>query len=409
MVHLGFVPTEGEDTRISYVVFAFMIGGAWAVDFYVNASGTHKISVKSAFGWTLIWALVSVAFAGYLKVAHPNQPTWYELFLAGYLLELALSVDNLVIFIIVFKHFGINDGNAQHRLLLYGIFGCIFTRIGFASLGEGALEGAYEPFLDLALSGLMFYLGVSMMVKEEEDEEEETNYDDMILVKIVKKCLKFYPNSKSNKHLTVTADEIKEYLKETPNEEAQKQLEEGTTRWATPGLFCLCALLGVDLMFSFDSAGAILAITHEPLIIISSMLCGVMGLRSLFHLIQALSAYFQHLQAAISATLCVIGLQLLISTFEGFKEWVAPSWMGSKFEAAVHKIGFEIPWWHDKTEAERSAILFVCILSCLTFGFAISYFLHKNSSDEGADSADKEARKNLLTQDEDAPEQQVMA
>lgn len=423
-VGLGFVPTEGETTSHSFVVFFTLIGLAWGCDFFVNAYKAHTISVTSAATWTVIWGLVSCGFAVYLKVAHPNQPDWWELFMAGYFLELALSVDNLVIFIIVFGHFGIHEGTAQHRLLLYGIVGCILTRIGFASLGENALEGPYEPFLDLALAALMFYLSFGMLMKGEEEEEEELDYDSMTLVKAVKYCFPFYPNPASATSLFVNKEEVLALesarnevktekgreIRRTEAVQLETQMKAGSTRWATPGMFCLCVLLGVDLMFSFDSAGAILAITHEPLIIISSMLCGVMGLRSLFHLIQALKEHFQHLTVAISATLAVIGLQLAIETFEGFKKWEAPSFLKGGFERAVHAIGFNVPWWHDKTEDVRAAVLFGLIICCLFGGFTISYCIHgtKEAKDTG-DSGEKASllesgdgdKSALLTKDEE--------
>ncbi|XP_016442944.1 thylakoid membrane protein TERC, chloroplastic isoform X1 [Nicotiana tabacum] len=207
-------------------------------------------------------------------------------FFAGYLLEQSLSVDNLFVFVLIFKYFKV-PLMYQNRVLSYGIAGAIIFRLSIILLGTATLQ-KFEA-VNLLLAGILLYSSFKLFTGEEEDADLSDNF-------IVKTCQKFIPITSEydgNRFLT---------------------LQDGVWK-ATPLLLTVAVVELSDIAFAVDSIPAVFGVTRDPFIVFTSNLFAILGLRSLYTLISESMAELEYLQPCIGVVLGFIGFKMILDFF----------------------------------------------------------------------------------------------
>mgnify|MGYP002741520423 FL=1 len=314
MNHLGF-PLE------TVAVFVLLSVGAIAIDLFAHKND-QPMSLKSASLWSVFWVLVSLAFGGYLWVHHGSETA--SLFITGYALEKVLSVDNLFVMMAIFAWFKVPEGY-RHRVLYWGIIGAIVFRMVFVAIGTGLL--ALGPYVELVFALIVGWTAV-MMLKAGDDEDENEDYSDHLAYRWVHRFFPVWPrlfghnfflNAKEleearsahpDVHLELAGEDVKHPEKSHPH-----QMKKGA--WvATPLFLCLAVIEISDVMFAFDSVPAVIAVSKEPLIVYSAMMFAILGLRTMYFVLEALKGYLVHLEKAVIVLLFFIAAKLGLAASE---------------------------------------------------------------------------------------------
>ncbi len=271
-----------------FTVTLFAIVVFIAVKFDLNAHRDDApITLRDAAKWSLIYVGISLAFAAYLGLVRGGHAA--SLFLTGYVMEKALSVDNLMVFGAVFAYFGIQPG-FQHRVLHYGIIGAVVFRLVFVTLGAGAIALIGRP-VELAFGGFVAW-SAWKMITAGDDGNEQVDHANRWYIKWTKRFL------------PVTAD-------------ASMNRFFNAARMATPLLLCLIAVEITDVMFSFDSVPAVISVTRDPFLIYSAMVFAILGLRAMYFVLEALKRYLVHLGKAVSLVLAFVAGKLFLHALAG--------------------------------------------------------------------------------------------
>ncbi|MFD1009399.1 TerC/Alx family metal homeostasis membrane protein [Oceanisphaera ostreae] len=287
------------------IVFLVLSVGAIAIDMY--AHGDDKpIPLKSAALWSVFWVLISLGFAGYLRWHHGAEVA--SLFITGYALEKVLSVDNLFVMMAIFSWFSVPDGY-RHRVLYWGIMGAIVFRLIFVAIGTSLLM--LGPWVEMAFAAIVAWTAV-MMLKSGGDGDAIEDYSQHLAFRSVKKLLPVWPKLHGHKFL-MTQKEVDHELAQPGNEAVQVGRTGKAKFYATPLLLCLAVIELSDVMFAFDSVPAVIAVSREPLIVFSAMMFAILGLRTLYFVLEALKQYLVHLEKAVVALLFFIAGKLALN------------------------------------------------------------------------------------------------
>lgn len=296
MEHIGF-PLE---TVIIFVAVVFL---SLFLDLYAHKKD-EDISFRNACLWSIFWILLSVAFGVYLYVHHGAEMA--SLFFTGYVLEKVLSVDNLFVIMAIFSWFAI-PGKFRHRVLYWGVLGAIVFRGIFVAIGTELLS--FGPYMELVFAAMVGYTAV-VMLKKREDEDEIKDYSNHVAFRMVRRFFPVWPKLHGHDF----------FLKRSVAEEEGRRDNvpvEGLGRkaaWvATPLFLCLAVIEVSDVMFAFDSVPAVIAVSREPLIIYSAMIFAILGLRSLYFVLESLSSRLVYLEKAVIVLLFFITFKLLLS------------------------------------------------------------------------------------------------
>lgn len=261
-----------------------------ALDLGVFNKTDHKPSFKEAVAWCVVWVALAVAF-GFLLSAW-RGPEDAQLFAAGYVLELALSVDNLFIFILVFAHFSIPE-RLQHRVLFWGILGAVAMRALFIVVGVAAVD-RFAWLLPL-FGAFLLFTGFKLAFSK--DENEGKSMEENFIVKVARKCIPLTTRLHGN---------------------AFWAIEDGR-RVFTPLFLVLLVVEGTDLIFALDSIPAVLgilppgmAIEERRFIAFTSNIFAIMGLRSMYFALSGFVQYVRFLKPALSFILVFIGLKMVL-------------------------------------------------------------------------------------------------
>ena len=287
MHHFGF-------PLLDIVVLVSVLALSIFVDFFGHKDN-KEISIKSALGWSAFWIGLAFAYYGFIWVQYGKD--FASLFLSGYVLEKSLSVDNLVVFIAIFASFGIKSTHLQHKILLWGIAGAIVFRGIFVALGTSLLNLAW--WVEVIFGFIVFAGAVLMVIKK--DDDEDVDYSKHWSVRLVGKFLPISDSLDGEKFITI----------------------KNGIKYATPALLCVFVVELSDVMFSFDSVPAVIAVTQEPLLVYSAMLFAILGLRALFFVLSVALKYLVHLEKAVIVVLAFIGAKLM---YHPFAEWLNAKW-----------------------------------------------------------------------------------
>ena len=309
--HLGFPPE-------TVAVFVVLSVGAIAIDLFAHRSD-QPMSLKSAALWSVFWIAVSLAFGGYLWFHHGSETA--SLFITGYALEKVLSVDNLFVMMAIFAWFKVPEGY-RHRVLYWGIIGAIVFRMVFVAIGTGLL--ALGPYVELVFALIVGWTAV-MMLKAGDDEDENEDYSDHLAYRWVHRFFPVWPRLYGH-NFFLHGHELTEACRQNPDvrlEPAGKDLKHPEQHHpqpvkkgalvATPLFLCLAVIEISDVMFAFDSVPAVIAVSKEPLIVYSAMMFAILGLRTMYFVLEALRGYLVHLEKAVVALLFFIAVKLALS------------------------------------------------------------------------------------------------
>lgn len=303
MHHFGF-PFEVLVVFFCAILFSIYID-------LVSHRHSKEITVKHAALWSIFW--ISLALSFYFYLYFRFEPEWADLYLAGYVLEKSLSIDNLMVFVAIFTSFGIKD-HLQHRILYWGILGALIFRAIFVVIGTGLF--AASPWIGFIFAAFVLWSGWKMLRGGDDNEEEIEDYTHHWSVRLVGKMMPVFPKLLQEKffvkHNELNADQIVSVTRQG-------------FRYATPAFLCLMAIETSDVAFAFDSVPAVIAVTQEPLLVYASMIFAILGLRSLYFILAALTKYLVHLEKAVIALLFFIGIKMGIQ-----------SWNHAVFDTGIH-------------------------------------------------------------------------
>ena len=303
MHHFGF-PFEVLVVFFCAILFSIYID-------LVSHRHSKEITVKNAALWSIFW--ISLALSFYFYLYFRFEPEWADLYLAGYVLEKSLSIDNLMVFVAIFTSFGIKD-HLQHRILYWGILGALIFRAIFVVIGTGLF--AASPWIGFIFAAFVLWSGWKMLRGGDDNEEEIEDYTHHWSVRLVGKMMPVFPKLLQEKffvkHNELNADQIVSVTRQG-------------FRYATPAFLCLMAIETSDVAFAFDSVPAVIAVTQEPLLVYASMIFAILGLRSLYFILAALTKYLVHLEKAVIALLFFIGIKMGIQ-----------SWNHAVFDTGIH-------------------------------------------------------------------------
>lgn len=235
MQHFGF-PFE------AIAIFFAVIGLSVYLDLFAHRKAT-EISVGDAARWSVFWIALALLFYGYLAVRFSKD--WADLYLAGYVLEKSLSVDNLMVFMAIFASFGIKDV-LQHRILYWGIIGALVLRAVFVAAGTGLFLAS--PYVGFLFAAFVIWSAVKMLQSGGDDDEEIEDYSNHWSVRLTGKLMPIYTRLHVD-HFFIKHDDV-----------IARGMESATTRsgllYATPAFLCLMAVETSDIAFAFDSVPA---------------------------------------------------------------------------------------------------------------------------------------------------------
>lgn len=280
-----------------YLAFTALVLALLALDLGVFHRRPHAVGFREAAIWTFVWISLALLFnAGlYLFVQWrlPGSPDLAKQialqFLTGYLVEESLSIDNMFVFVLVFSYFRI-PAALQHRVLFFGILGALVFRAAFIALGAVLMQYQWVVWL---FGAFLIFSGVKMFSGKEQQIHPEGNP----LLRIVTKFLPVTPELHGGRFL----------------------IRLGSVPHATPALVALLFLEVTDILFAVDSVPAIFALTKEPLLVFTSNIFAILGLRSLYFLLAGAMDRFHLLRYGLAVVLVFIGLKmtLLNQVFEG--------------------------------------------------------------------------------------------
>lgn len=283
-----------------YGLFTLFVLAMLALDLGVFHKKEHVVSFKEAATWSGVWialALIFNVFFYYFAAWRlgtdprfaaipgfdPNAVAWTSAleFLTGYIVEKSLSVDNIFIFVMVFAYFAI-PAIYQHRVLFYGILGALFFRAIFIGAGSWLMQFHWVIYV---FGAFLIITGVKMMFVPEKELEPEKN----LLIRLFKRFMPVTHELRGKRFF----------------------VRENGRLFATPLLIALIFLEATDIIFAVDSVPAIFAITAEPLIVFTSNVFAILGLRSLYFLLAGAVDKFHFLKYGLAVVLVFVGLKMV--------------------------------------------------------------------------------------------------
>lgn len=295
---------------IIWIGFVLLVIIFLALDLGVFNRTPHIIHTREALGWTGIWIAVSLAFSIFVYYAYENHWTGLGLaatsgeamdgktavlkYLTGYVVEKALSVDNIFVIAVIFAYFKVPQ-LYQHRVLFWGILGALVFRGLMIFAGVYLLE--QFSWMTYVFGAILLYSAYKMLRAGDEDIDPENN-------PIVIFAKRFMPVTRRMK-------------------QEQFFVRRGKFIAATPLFITLLVVETTDVMFAFDSIPAIFAITTDPFIVFTSNIFAILGLRSMYFVLASVLGKFKYLQLSLVLILAFVGVKMLLLHHVHLPEWVS--------------------------------------------------------------------------------------
>jgi tellurite resistance protein TerC len=283
-----------------YLGFTAFVLLMLALDLGVFHRQAHEVSFREAAAWSAVWVALALVFNAllyqYALWKFPQDARLMALpgfdaagaawrvsleFLTGYVVEKSLSVDNIFVFVLVFGYFAI-PAKYQHRVLFYGIIGALVFRAVFIALGSALMQ--YQ-WVVLVFGAFLIFTGVKMAVTPEKGVEPDKN----LLIRLFRRFVPVTPHLHGQRFF----------------------VRENGRRYATPLFVALLFLEATDVIFAVDSVPAIFALTSEPLIVYTSNVFAILGLRALYFMLAGAIGRFHMLKYGLSAVLVFVGLKMV--------------------------------------------------------------------------------------------------
>ncbi|UCS92935.1 TerC/Alx family metal homeostasis membrane protein [Echinicola marina] len=288
-----------KEEGYTLVGFCLVILSMLAIDLFVFNRKARKIAAKEALLWSVVWIGLGLLFGLYLyfDLGAEKASQYYTAFL----IEKALSVDNLFVFIMVFKFFKVPD-QYQHKVLFYGILGAIIMRAIFIFFGITLIELSYLPTFELlgkpikinlllsVFGFFLIYAGWKSLLPEDEDNQE--NYNNSMGTRLIHKIFPVDPHFHGDRFF----------------------IKINGKRLATQLLVVLAVIEITDLLFAVDSIPAIFAVSNDPIVLYTSNIFAILGLRALYFLLASAFDIFDYLKFGLAFILAFIGIKMIISS-----------------------------------------------------------------------------------------------
>lgn len=252
-----------------------------ALDLGVFHRTAHSVSMKEAAAWSGVWVLLATVFGG-LVYAWFGKERALE-YAAGYVIEKALAVDNIFVFVVIFSTFAIPAVH-QHRILFWGVLGALVLRAAFILAGGAFVQRFHWSIY--VFGGILLFTGVKLLVHREDTPDPEKNP----IVRLFRRLLPVTPHPVDSRFTVV----------------------QNGKRYATPLLLALVSVEVTDLIFAVDSIPAIFAVTIDPFIVFTSNIFAILGLRSLYFLLAGAIDKFHYLKLGLSLVLVFVGAKMVL-------------------------------------------------------------------------------------------------
>ncbi|MCW8331278.1 TerC family protein [Photobacterium sp. SDRW27] len=283
----------------SYEGFAVLTVFMLALDLYQTRGG--NVTIKKAAIWSLFWVALALVFNFVIYLYWPQMAPESSYtnseaataFLTGYLLEKSLSVDNLFVFALIFGQFAVPEA-LRPRVLMLGVVGALILRGIMIAIGAELLTQFHWVLYIFA--AFLLYTGYKLWREDEEDQED---FSTSLPVRLVKKCFRVTGTYQGNK---VLVKDSKGWL-------------------ATPLMIVIAVIALTDVMFALDSIPAIFAVTKEPFLVFTANVFALLGLRSLYFVLEGMLTRFCYLRPALAFILSFIGIKMLLME----TEWAIPT------------------------------------------------------------------------------------
>jgi tellurite resistance protein TerC len=265
-----------------WVAFIAFIVGMLSIDLGIVQRKAHVVPFREAFIWTAVWVSIALAF-GVITWVWRGGAVAQE-YIAGYLIEWSLSVDNVFVWILIFTHFSV-PREYQHRVLFWGVLGAIVLRLIFI-LGGTALLNRFE-WIVYVFGALLLVTAYRFLVRK----ENETSVEESTVLRFVRR-----------------------FIPLTEKYEGQQLIvKRGKHRVATPLFAVLVMVEATDVVFAVDSIPAIFAITRDAFVVFSSNALAILGLRSLYFVLAGAVSRFRYLRPSLGVLLAFVGAKMLLS------------------------------------------------------------------------------------------------
>ena len=275
-----------KDEYLSWIIFIILVSVLLTIDIVITERRSTKISFKSSLIWSGVWIFTAFLFCGYIYISHPDGNIKSIEFISGYLIEKSLSIDNLFVFLTIFNIMKVSDINQPH-VLKWGILSAIIFRIIFIIAGIGLIN-LFRPII--YIFGIILFLAAYKMAFPSKN---KINFENNIVIKFIRRH--FNLNSEYQGKNFFLRDKNKLYI--------------------TSMFLTFLLIESSDIIFAVDSIPAIIAITRDTFIIITSNILAILGLRTLYFAISGLADLFYYLKYGVSLILFFMGIKIVISEY----------------------------------------------------------------------------------------------
>jgi tellurite resistance protein TerC len=265
-----------------WILFNTFVVAMLVLDLAVFQRESHAVKFREALFFSAMWVLLAAAFAVFVYFWR-GRATSLE-FVTGYLVEESLSVDNLFVFLLIFRYFRV-PGTYQHKVLFWGILGALVMRGIFILAGVSLISRFH--WIIYVFGAFLIYTGLKLMRQQETEIHPEQNP----VLKLVRR-----------------------WMPVTPDYVGGNFFVRRTGLYATPLLMVLIVVETTDVLFAADSIPAVLAITRDPFIVYTSNVFAILGLRSLYFALAGMMEAFHYLHYGLSVILMFIGVKMLLSS-----------------------------------------------------------------------------------------------
>jgi len=305
----------------AWVGFTALIVVLLLLDLLVLARGEREISFRQAAGLSVFWIILALVFGVVVfALAGPERGGEY---LAGYVIEKSLSVDNVFVFALIFSYFAV-PARYQYRVLFWGVVGALILRAVFIALGAQLLE-RYD-WMVYVFGVFLIYTGIRMAFHRDEEVHPERNP----ILMLVRRTLRMTPDFQGERFFVRQAGKL----------------------YATPLLAVIVVVMSTDVVFAVDSVPAIFAITSSTFIVWSANAFAVLGLRPLYFMLAGMIERFVYLQLGLSIVLIFVGVKFMISDLVG----KVPIWISLPFIATVVTVSIVASLWKTRGQHRGTSL-----------------------------------------------------
>jgi tellurite resistance protein TerC len=273
---------ESVGTPFLWIGFTIFVLGMLALDLGVFHRDAHELRVREALAWTAVWISLALLFNFGVYFWFGSERALE--FLTGYLIEKALSVDNIFVFLVILSAFSV-PAKLQHRALFWGVLGALVMRAIFIVLGAALLHRFH--WVGYLFGAFLVFTGIKLLVQRGGEVHPERNP----VVRLFKRLVPSVDDYRGGQFTVIDAGK----------------------RYATPLLLVIVAIEVTDIVFAADSIPAIFAVTTDPFIVYTSNIFAMLGLRALYFALAGMMGKFHHLKVGLSLVLVFVGAKMVLA------------------------------------------------------------------------------------------------